>query len=127
VLLVDDEDLVRRILKEFLLGDKHIVETAAHGKEALDKFQRAEFDVVILDRAMPDMSGDQVALSIKQLKPETPIILLTGFGSMMQAAGEQPPGVDLVVSKPVTILGLREAVAKVVAKYSPATPAALNA
>jgi CheY-like chemotaxis protein len=124
---VHDEDLVRRILKEFLLGDKHTVETAANGKEALDKFQRAEFDVVILDRAMPDMSGDKVAVSIKQVRPETPIILLTGFGSMMQAAGEQPPGVDLVVSKPVTILGLREAVAKVVAKYSPATPAALTA
>ena len=122
VLLVDDEDLVRRILNEFLLGDKHIVETAANGQQALDKFQRAEFDVVILDRAMPDMNGDQVAVAIKQLKPRTPIILLTGFGSMMQAAGEQPPGVDLVVGKPVTILGLREAVAKVVAKYSLASP-----
>ena len=124
VLLVDDEDLVRRILNEFLLGDKHIVETAASGREALDKFQHAEFDVVILDRAMPDMSGDQVAVAIKQLKPETPVILLTGFGSMMQAAGEQPPGVDLVVGKPVTILGLREAVAKVVAKYPSAKAAA---
>jgi nitrogen fixation negative regulator NifL len=127
VLLVDDEDLVRRILNEFLLGDKHIVETAANGKQALDKFQHAEFDVVILDRAMPDMNGDQVAVAIKQLKPQTPIILLTGFGSMMQAAGEQPPGVDLVVGKPVTILGLREAVAKVVAKYAGAGSAAPKA
>jgi PAS domain S-box-containing protein len=127
VLLVDDEELVRRILNEFLVGDEHIVETATNGREALDKFQHAKFDVVILDRAMPDMNGDQVAVAIKHLKPETPIILLTGFGSMMQAAGEQPPGVDLVVGKPVTILGLREAVAKVVAKYSPGQPAALKA
>jgi signal transduction histidine kinase/ActR/RegA family two-component response regulator len=118
VLLVDDEDLVRRILNEFLLGDDHIVETASNGREGIDKFKKGKFDVVILDRAMPDMNGDQVAQAIKQLKPETPIILLTGFGSMMQAAGEQPAGVDLVVGKPVTILGLREAVAKVVAKYS---------
>jgi len=118
VLLVDDEELVRRILNEFLLGDKHVVETAASGREALDKFQRGEFDVVILDRAMPDMNGDQVAASIKQLRPRTPTILLTGFGSMMQAAGEQPTDIDLVVGKPVTILGLREAIAKVVAKYS---------
>ncbi len=127
VLLVDDEELVRRILNEFLLGDKHIVETAANGREALDKFQGAQFDVVILDRAMPDMNGDQIAVTIKQLRPQTPIILLTGFGSMMQAAGEQPPGVDLVVGKPVTILGLREAVAKVVAKYSTANAAAPKA
>jgi nitrogen fixation negative regulator NifL len=122
VLLVDDEDLVRRILNEFLLGDDHTVEIAANGREALEKFQQGKFDVVILDRAMPDMNGDQVAQAIKQIRPETPIILLTGFGSMMQAAGEQPSGVDLVVGKPVTILGLREAVAKAVAKYSPTSP-----
>jgi CheY-like chemotaxis protein len=67
---------------------------------------------------MPDMNGDQVAAAIKKLKPRTPIILLTGFGSMMQAAGEQPTDIDLVVGKPVTINGLREAIAKVVAKYT---------
>ena len=44
-----------------------------------------------------------------------PIILLTGFGNMMQAAGEKPPGVDLVLAKPVTIAGLQSALASVVA------------
>jgi len=114
VLLVDDEEIVRQILREYLIGDDHVVETAANGHEALDKLPKAAFDVVILDRAMPGLSGDQVAVAIKELKPELPVILLTGFGNMMQATGEKPPGIDLVLAKPVTIAGLRSALAQVV-------------
>jgi nitrogen fixation negative regulator NifL len=114
VLLADDEEMVRQILREYLVGDGHTVEPATNGHEALDKLPKAAFDVVILDRAMPGLSGDQVAVAIKELKPELPVILLTGFGNMMQAAGEQPPGIDLVLGKPVTIAGLRAALAKVI-------------
>jgi len=114
VLLVDDEDMVRQILREYLIGDGHTVEPATNGHDALDKLPKVAFDVVILDRAMPGLSGDQVAVAIKELKPELPVILLTGFGNMMQAAGEQPPGIDLVLGKPVTIAGLRAALAKVI-------------
>jgi nitrogen fixation negative regulator NifL len=114
VLLVDDEDIVRQILREYLTEDEHVVETATNGREALDKLPKAAFDVVILDRAMPGLSGDQVAVAIKKLKPELPVILLTGFGNMMNAAGEMPPGIDLILGKPVTIAGLRSALAQVV-------------
>jgi nitrogen fixation negative regulator NifL len=114
VLLADDEEVVRFVVQEYLRGDGHTVLTAANGQECLDRFRRAEFDVVILDRAMPGMNGDQVAVAIKQIKPETPTILLTGFGSIMQASGETPPGIDLVLAKPVTIAALRSALAKVV-------------
>jgi nitrogen fixation negative regulator NifL len=113
-LLVDDEEIVRQILCEYLVGDGHTVETAANGQEALDMLPKTAFDVVILDRAMPGLNGDQVAIAIKKLKPELPVILLTGFGNMMQAAGETPPGIDLVLGKPVTIAGLRSALAQVV-------------
>jgi CheY-like chemotaxis protein len=115
VLLVDDQETVRQILREYLDGDGHTVTTATNGSEGFEKFQSAEFDVVLLDRAMPGMSGDQVAAAIKQVNPQMPIILLTGFGNMMQAAGEKPPGVDLVLAKPVTIAGLQSALASVVA------------
>ena len=114
ILLVDDQETVRHILREYLARDGHSVQTASNGREGFEKFHGAEFDVVFLDRAMPGMSGDQLAAAIKQLKPEIPVILLTGFGSMMQAAGEKPPGVDLVLGKPVTIAGLRSALARVV-------------
>jgi nitrogen fixation negative regulator NifL len=113
-LVVDDEEIVRQILREYLVGDGHTVETAGNGREALDKLSQSSFDVVLLDRAMPGLSGDQVAVAIKELKPDLPVILLTGFGNMMQAAGERPPGVDLILGKPVTIAGLRAGLAQVV-------------
>jgi len=116
VLLVDDEELVRKILNEFLLGDGHCVELASNGRDALEKFRRGRFDLAIVDRAMPDMSGDQVAATVKQSAPDLPVIMLTGFGTMMEAAGELPPGVDLILSKPVTIAHLRDAMARAIAK-----------
>ena len=62
---------------------------------------------------MPEMNGDDLAMEVKKLRPEQPVILLTGFGDLMTDAGEQPSGVDLVVSKPFTLTTLRNAIARV--------------
>lgn len=70
---------------------------------------------MIVDRAMPGISGDQFAAAIKSVAPAFPIILLTGFGALMTSQGEVPPGVDLVLGKPVTFAALRDAFAKVLA------------
>jgi FixJ family two-component response regulator len=59
------------------------------------------------------MSGDQMALVIRRLSPDTPIIMITGFGDMMVSARENFPGVDLILSKPVSLGDLRASVAKV--------------
>jgi FixJ family two-component response regulator len=67
---------------------------------------------------MPDMSGDQVAAAIKFTNPAMPVIMLTGFGSMMDAADEKPTGVDFIVGKPVTINVLRAALSRAVASVN---------
>jgi len=113
MLIVDDEPDVREVSAEFLKEDGHQIDTAASGPEALEKFQAGHYDLVITDRAMPEMTGDQLAEAIKQLNPDTRIILLTGFGDMMNAAGEKPTGVDLVLGKPISMVELRQTVAKV--------------
>jgi signal transduction histidine kinase/DNA-binding response OmpR family regulator len=121
VLLVEDEAALRRILTEFLTIDRHVVERATNGQEALDKFlanlaqddPSVRFDLVITDLAMPQMSGDRLAMAIKKVSPNTPIILLTGLGEMLRASGEQPEGVDLVVAKPISIAALQKAIAQV--------------
>ena len=86
---------------------------AANGKAALDQFRQGTFDLVLTDRAMPEMNGDQFAAEVKKLRPDQKVILLTGFGDLMTGAGERPEGVDLVVGKPFTINTLREAIQKV--------------
>ena len=111
ILVVEDEPLVREVLGVYLSEDKHDVTTAVNGRDGLDKFMAGKFDLVLTDRAMPEMNGDQLAVEIKKIKPKQPVILLTGFGDLMSGTGEQPAGVDLVVSKPFTLNTLRIAIA----------------
>jgi CheY-like chemotaxis protein len=113
VLVVDDEPMVRDVIRLYLGEDGHIVETAADGRDALEKFKAGQFDVVMTDRAMPEMSGDQLATKVKALNPLVPVILLTGFGDLMNAEGEKPQGVDAVASKPFTLQSLRATLAEV--------------
>jgi CheY-like chemotaxis protein/anti-sigma regulatory factor (Ser/Thr protein kinase) len=118
VLVVDDEAMVRNVVGEYLKIDGHVVQTADGGRDGLEKFHKDQFDLVLVDRAMPDMNGDQVASAIKSTNPSMPVVMLTGFGSMMEASGERPPSVDLVVGKPVTICDLRAAVTKALAVHA---------
>jgi len=116
ILLVDDDPLVRKSVVAQLNTQAHIVETASNGREGLDRFASGRFDLVVTDRAMPEMGGDQLAATIERSAPETPVIMLTGFGDLMSAKGEHPVGVDAVVSKPVTLDALTQAILKVIAR-----------
>ncbi len=114
ILVVEDEPLVREVLSVYLSEDQHEVVLAENGRVGLEKFSsQGPFDLVMTDRAMPEMNGDALAAEIKKLNPKQPIILLTGFGDLMNEAGENPTGVDLVVSKPFTLATLRSAMARV--------------
>lgn len=117
ILVVEDEPLVREVIGVYLSEDKHEVVTANDGREGLQKFiSEGKFDVVLTDRAMPEMNGDELAAEIKKQRPDQPIVLLTGFGDLMVGAGEKPTGVDIIVSKPFTLTTLRGAISKVLEK-----------
>jgi CheY-like chemotaxis protein len=113
VLLVEDDPLIQEVLMEYLDGEGYKVETASNGLDGLEKFAPGRFDVVLSDKAMPEMSGDQMALEIRKQCSKQPIILMTGYGDLMNAAGECPEGIDAVVGKPVSIAHLLETIAKV--------------
>jgi signal transduction histidine kinase len=112
VLIVDDEPRVLEVVSAYLRCDGHSVSTAASGREALEKFQRNQFDLVVLDRVMPEMSGDQTARFIKQVRHDIPVIMLTGFGALIEVTGSQPAPVDVVLNKPVTLDALRQTIEK---------------
>jgi signal transduction histidine kinase/CheY-like chemotaxis protein len=115
VLVVDDEPRILSLVGEYLAADQHHVETATDGRDGLEKLRTGHFDLIVTDRSMPKMSGDQLAAAAKRLSPETPIVLLTGFGELMADQNERPEGVDLIVSKPITMSALRDAMAKLIA------------
>lgn len=112
ILLVEDEPLVRDVIEAYLSEDAHTVQSAGNGKEGLEKFKAGTFDVVLTDRAMPEMNGDKLAIEIKRISPMTPVLLLTGFSDMM-GKSNRPEGVDLVIGKPFTMTSLRDGIAKV--------------
>ena len=113
ILVVDDQPILCELLCEHLRSDFHIVETAHFGSEALEKFRAAQFDLVISDHVMAEMTGEQLAINIKATHPKTPVILLTGYGGD-SAGGKQYAGaVDLVLGKPLSRAALRQALAKV--------------
>jgi CheY-like chemotaxis protein len=114
ILVVDDEPSVREVLSAMLSDDSHEVETASDGREGFEKFRHGTWDLVMTDRAMPQMNGDQLAIAIKQLNPEMPVVLVTGFADVMQDVGDNPPAIDAVVRKPFNRNSLRAAIAQVV-------------
>src|SRR5579871_717143 len=79
VLVIDDEASILMTLERILRATGYDVQTAQSGREGLEYFGRAAWDLVVLDRSMPDMSGEDVAAEIKRHQPSLPLILITGF------------------------------------------------
>ncbi len=113
VLLVEDEPQVCDIQAEYLRGDGHTVETAADGCQGLKLFKAGHFDVVVADRAMPEMNGDQMTDAIKQISPGIPVLLVTGFADMITDGGEAKYRPDMILRKPITQMALRQAITRV--------------
>jgi CheY-like chemotaxis protein len=116
VLVVDDDPLLIKSLRDTLETDGHVVVTANGGQAGIDTFSAAyarheAFSVVITDLGMPYVDGRKVSSAIKEMSPATPIILLTGWGQRLVAEGDIPPHVDKVLNKPPKLRELREALA----------------
>jgi signal transduction histidine kinase/ActR/RegA family two-component response regulator len=117
ILLVDDDPVLLRSLREILEGDGHEVTTANGGREGIEFFResveaRQSFSVVVTDLGMPYVDGRQVASAIKGLSAATPVILLTGWGQRLQAEGDLPAHVELVLAKPPRLRDLRDALVR---------------
>jgi CheY-like chemotaxis protein len=117
ILCIDDEPLLREMLEQLLENSGHTAAVADGGQVGLEMFRNARqlgdpFDVVITDLGMPYVDGRQVAQTIKRESPDTPVIMLTGWGTMMKDDGDTPTQVDAVLSKPPKINELFETVAR---------------
>jgi len=110
VLVVDDEPQIREVLTAYLETDGHTVRTAGDGTNGLRQFLDEKFDLVIADKAMPGMSGDQMAEAIRHFSPRMPVVLLSGFNT--DGEDEHLEGVSVITAKPVTLSGLRESIEK---------------
>lgn len=108
ILLVEDERSVREALRLLLSLDSHTVVEANNGAEALALFRGGKFDLVMTDFEMPFVKGDELAVRIKQLAPQQPILMITAYAR--RPSLDNP--VDEVLNKPYNPQRLRELVSK---------------
>lgn len=100
VLLVDDELQFVNALSERLTIRNYEIATSLNGEDALEKIKQYNYDVVILDVAMPGTDGIDVLREIKKLKPLTEVIMLTGHGTMETAIEGMKRGAFDFLMKP---------------------------
>lgn len=120
ILVVDDDPMVLKSLRDILEIDGHEVVSADGGQAGIDCFQAAyerheHFAVVITDLGMPHVDGRKVASAVRQCSPATPIIMLTGWGQRLAADSDYPEHVDCVLGKPPRLKELRRALNAVMA------------
>ena len=117
LLCIDDDEPIRKLLEDCLTHFDHRVTTATDGKQGLELFRAAQlrnesFAAVITDLGMPKMDGHQLARAIKAESPGTPIIMMTGWGTMIKEDGITMPEVDALLGKPPQIQELNELLLK---------------
>ena len=103
ILVVEDEEDVRELLKDILTDGGHTVEFAPDGQKGIELFRGKTFDMVFTDLGMPGMSGWQVAEQIKKINKNTPVVLITGWEVQEKGRELKKSGVDMVVKKPFRV------------------------
>ena len=108
ILLVDDEEVIVKVLGNMLTRLGYEVTTRTGSVEALHAFHDhpERFDLVITDMTMPNMTGDRLARAIRQLRPQIPIIVCSGFSEQLSQEKAKVLGIKGFIMKPVVIKDL---------------------
>lgn len=114
VLVIDDDDAMRRVLRDFLQRDGHRVVEAANGEAAVSMVEVESIDVVILDKEMPGMNGMDVLSFLHRRFPSTPVILITAFGGPHVAEESFRRGAVEYIEKPFRLSNVVDRVQKLI-------------
>jgi signal transduction histidine kinase/ActR/RegA family two-component response regulator/HAMP domain-containing protein len=119
ILFIDDEATLRELMQTLLGRDGHQVEAPDGGMAGVEAFRAARkrnepFDIVITDLGMPYMDGREVAAAVKHESPDTPVVMLTGWGAFMKQDNDMPMHVDGLLGKPPRIGEIRAMLRRVV-------------
>jgi len=103
VLIIDDERPIRNSLKEILEYEKLIVSEATNGIEGLESLTKMDFDLILCDIKMPGMDGIELLSKIQDLKPEIPVIMISGHGNVETAVDALKKGAYDFIEKPIDL------------------------
>jgi CheY-like chemotaxis protein len=110
ILVIDDDDRVRTLLRDILVFGGHQVIEASDGILGMQYLEQGKFDMVLTDLGMPVMNGWEVAKWVKRKTPQTPVGLITGWGINLEEEKIKESGVDLIIGKPFQVSEILDAV-----------------
>lgn len=110
ILIVDDDENIRKTMKAILEDEGYLVDMATNGKEAVQKTNDITYNLALLDIRLPDMEGVELLKLMKNNVPRTRKIMVTGFPSMQNAIGAINKNADGYLVKPVDVEKLLETV-----------------
>ncbi len=113
ILIVDDEEMQRTMLRQFLEKQGYRVFTAADGGEALGVFMEYPVELVLLDHRMPDMNGDELLARLKEINPATRAVMITAYGAVDTAVRVMRLGADHFFEKPIDLQELLAVVTRI--------------
>src|SRR5262245_2304215 len=100
LLLVEDDNAMRQMLESLFRQEGYVVSEAASASAALELARETDFDVVLSDIKMPGKSGLELVGALRELRPDTPIVLMTAFGSIDTAVDAMRAGAFGYTTKP---------------------------
>ncbi len=102
ILIIEDESAIRRVLKKIISeeNDTYHVEEAEDGLEGIEKIKNEDYDLVLCDIKMPKMDGVEVLEKAKKIKPEIPMVMISGHGDLDTAVNTMRLGAFDYISKP---------------------------
>ena len=110
ILVVDDDETIRKTMKAIFEDEGYAVDVASTGKEAINKTEKAAYNLALLDIRLPDMEGVELLKLMKDTVPRTRKIMVTGYPSVKNAIAAVNKQADAYLVKPVDIEKLLETV-----------------
>ena len=103
ILVIDDDENIRKVLATILEDEGYIVETAETAKKGIEKSEKAFYNLALIDVRLPDMEGIELLSKLRKTKPKMRKIIITGYPTLQNAVAAVNKGADAYVMKPFEV------------------------
>jgi DNA-binding NtrC family response regulator len=103
ILIIDDDENIRKVLQAILEDEGYIIETAETAKKGIEKSEKAFFNLALIDVRLPDMEGIELLSKLRSTKPKMRKIIVTGYPTLQNAISAVNKGADAYVMKPFEV------------------------
>jgi DNA-binding NtrC family response regulator len=103
ILIIDDDENIRKVLQTILEDEGYVVETADTAKKGIERSEKAFYNLALIDVRLPDMEGIELLTKLRETKPKMRKIIVTGYPTLQNAVSAVNKGADAYVMKPFDV------------------------